>query len=273
MQHSSKSSSTHNNLDLLDILELLSVVGSAGGSVAALVYQQAVFATIPLSLAAGLNLVNRRRLLAAAKHMHQVDICELTQTSQALERQHQADVAALEQQHQAGITKLAEVNAQAEMALKQQTQKQFADLDSRLNIIAHKLQIVDLEGCNQAIRLDNNNAGAYYRRGVIRHELGKSSEAVQDYTQALSVDPKHADAYYQRGLLNSRLGAQREAIEDLKKAAKFFFDQGKVAAYQKAQHLYKETLAQVDAPSEIAKSKVDESKLVTVENLFSADAS
>jgi len=45
----------------LDIVETVSVIGSIGGAIASLVFNQVALASIPLSMSVALNLLNRRR--------------------------------------------------------------------------------------------------------------------------------------------------------------------------------------------------------------------
>jgi tetratricopeptide (TPR) repeat protein len=53
---------------------------------------------------------------------------------------------------------------------------------------------------DQTLRLDPNNALAYYNRGIARRGLGDKKGAIADYDQTLRLDPKYATAYYSRGL-------------------------------------------------------------------------
>ena len=47
---------------------------------------------------------------------------------------------------------------------------------------------------------------------------GNLAEALDDYGRAIEVDPKHADAYYRRGLLKNELGNFTSAIDDFNAA-------------------------------------------------------
>jgi hypothetical protein len=83
-----------NNFYWLDILETVSVIGYIGGSVASLVSQQVVFASLPLSLSVTLNLVNRGRLLNLVAQGNQTALAELSQRSQ----EHQTNIKTLSEQ-------------------------------------------------------------------------------------------------------------------------------------------------------------------------------
>ncbi len=58
----------------LNGLEAFSVIVSLGSSVGLAIMQQAAFATIPLSLTATLNLVNRKRLMNAMEQSQQTAV-------------------------------------------------------------------------------------------------------------------------------------------------------------------------------------------------------
>jgi len=47
---------------------------------------------------------------------------------------------------------------------------------------------------NQAIRLDPNNADAYYRRGDAYFWKQDYDRAIVDFNQAIRLDPNNADA-------------------------------------------------------------------------------
>ena len=53
---------------------------------------------------------------------------------------------------------------------------------------------------DEAIRLNPDDAKAYYNRGFAKSELEKYFEAISDYDQAIRLDPNDAKAYNNRGL-------------------------------------------------------------------------
>ena len=75
-----------------------------------------------------------------------------------------------------------------------------------------------LEDYNQAIRLDQNNAQAYYKRGVTHENFGHPRLAMIDFEQAINLDLNYAAAYSSRGngYLNS--GNFELACNDFRKA-------------------------------------------------------
>ena len=300
MQAEIKKTSSAGRRHWLNSLETLSVLGAIGGSVASIVSQQMAFSVIPLSLSMGLNLINRRRILASITQTHQSSIAELTHVSTAIKQKQQSTLPI--------ISKLVKVNKESRTHFKQQIQRltklennqketantaqtllerqsqQLSRLESNQNEtlnIAQKLQRI--EDFNHALATHGYDAIAYYGQSDAHHNLDNLHKAVNDYTQALGVNPKNAEAYYRRGLVRIKLGAQRDGFEDLKKAAKLFFERGNIATYQEIQNICKEELGKLDYPPEIVKSEAVQSEVeqseirqierVTVESLFCNDIS
>ncbi|WP_082801150.1 tetratricopeptide repeat protein [Cylindrospermopsis raciborskii] len=58
--------------------------------------------------------------------------------------------------------------------------------------------------------------------------------AIDDYTQAIKLNPNDALAYYNRGIARSNLGDNQGAIADLQKAADLFQTQGRQQDYFRA---------------------------------------
>lgn len=71
---------------------------------------------------------------------------------------------------------------------------------------------------NQTLRLDPNNAIAYYNRSTAYHQLGYWDEAWQDCCQAIQLNPNHAKAYNLRGNLRQQRGDLRGAYGDYEQA-------------------------------------------------------
>ncbi|MDA9968356.1 tetratricopeptide repeat protein [Salibacteraceae bacterium] len=57
-----------------------------------------------------------------------------------------------------------------------------------------------------AIRLDPDDASAYYNRGLAYDDLGEYKSAIADYTTAIRLDPDFASAYYNRGIAKENAG-------------------------------------------------------------------
>ena len=231
MQKLSEVSSGSQKSHWLDIVEALSVLGAIGGSAVSLVSQQVVFASIPLSLSVALNLLNRRRLLDLVRQNNQTAIAEVVQFS----REHQTNLETLSGQ----MTEIQQLTHTLDKGTKElqsytqslsQEQKQIGEVVACLN---------ELEHSAQAIRANPQNAKSYYNRGLTHQRLGDKQAAIADYTEAIQLHPSYAKAYYNRGLAESHVGDRQGAVEDLRTAAKFFFEQGDLANYQKARDLSK----------------------------------
>jgi len=260
-----------------DIVEILSVLGSIGGSIASVVTHQVVFASIPLSLSVTLNLVNRRQLLDSIHQSNQTAITQLREESREQSTETRVRLGTLTEQL-ADVQQLTTDLGQGHSSLENYTtqlgkeseetqvklgtlseqlvevQQLTTDLDqgnSNLQDYTQSLhqeqkKIADLlsclreiETCTQTIRINPNYAEAYYNRGIAYQNLGEKQGAIGDYTEAIRINPSYADAYYNRGLIYADLGDKKGGVEDLREAAKFFFEEGDIASYQKARDLSK----------------------------------
>ena len=90
-----------------------------------------------------------------------------------------------------------------------------------------------LEECNQAIRLQPNNAIAYNNRGAILYEMGRYEGALEDYDRAIQHQLDYAIAYNNRGNTLYEMDRYEEALEDMNHAimlqpdnAKFYDSRG-----------------------------------------------
>ncbi len=71
-----------------------------------------------------------------------------------------------------------------------------------------------LSAYTELIRLQPENAAAYYHRGNVRREhLDQARDAIIDYDTALSLRQNYFEAYLGKGIAESRLGWIKEAIE------------------------------------------------------------
>ncbi|MBE9190597.1 hypothetical protein IQ230_09535 [Gloeocapsopsis crepidinum LEGE 06123] len=69
------------NYHWLETVEGFAVIGSVGGAIASVISQQAIFASLPLSAAVLLNLVNRRLLITSIQQSQQAAIAEVLEHS------------------------------------------------------------------------------------------------------------------------------------------------------------------------------------------------
>ncbi|MBW4686934.1 MAG: trypsin-like peptidase domain-containing protein [Komarekiella atlantica HA4396-MV6] len=96
-----------------------------------------------------------------------------------------------------------------------------------------------LEDYNQAIQINPNFSGVYYSRATVYQLLKNKNKALQDYNSAIRINRNWgnrsiADAYYRRGLLRVNLGDRKAAIADLQTAADLYLKQGKTTEYQQS---------------------------------------
>ncbi|MBD2249297.1 tetratricopeptide repeat protein [Nostoc sp. FACHB-888] len=73
---------------------------------------------------------------------------------------------------------------------------------------------------NQALKLQPNDAVAYYNRGVAYIKQGNYTQAIADYNQALNLQPNFTDTYVSRGVAYAREGNYTQAIADYNQALK-----------------------------------------------------
>ena len=74
--------------------------------------------------------------------------------------------------------------------------------------------------CNQALKLEPEQAGACCVRGQAKCALGDHEGAIADCNQALKLEPEYAEAFYVRGQAKGALGDHEGAIADFTQALK-----------------------------------------------------
>jgi tetratricopeptide (TPR) repeat protein len=67
-----------------------------------------------------------------------------------------------------------------------------------------------------AIRLNPNDAFAYYKRGEVRNEIDDKKGAIADYTEAIRVDSNYSHAYCSRGKARIALGDKQGRDADIR---------------------------------------------------------
>lgn len=83
---------------------------------------------------------------------------------------------------------------------------------------AEKDKIKAIGYINQAIKLDPDDAFAYYFRASMKDDLGDKEGAVADYDKAILLNPDYAEAYNNRGFTKEDLGNKMGALADYNKA-------------------------------------------------------
>jgi tetratricopeptide (TPR) repeat protein len=72
----------------------------------------------------------------------------------------------------------------------------------------------EIANLTEAIRLNPDDAGAYYNRGDAYSERDGDDQAIADFTKAIRLDSDYIEAYYQRGLSYFQKGDYDRAIAD-----------------------------------------------------------
>ncbi len=85
--------------------------------------------------------------------------------------------------------------------------------------------------CDKSIELNSNIAETYFYKGRIYGQLGKSNEAIQEYSNAIKINPNYERAYLNRGVTKSVLGMTKDAISDYSKAIELNNEEDLVLAY------------------------------------------
>ncbi|MFH0892969.1 MAG: tetratricopeptide repeat protein [Bacteroidota bacterium] len=73
------------------------------------------------------------------------------------------------------------------------------------------------------LRNDTSAYGSYFNRGIAYNQLKKYAEAEKDFNYLISKDPKMAKAYYLRGHVRLNLGRSDDACADWRKAESLGF--------------------------------------------------
>ncbi|MDP2797823.1 MAG: tetratricopeptide repeat protein [Methanoregula sp.] len=53
---------------------------------------------------------------------------------------------------------------------------------------------------NKGIRLDANNANAWYNKGIILFKMGRYQDALNSFAQAADIHPEFTEAWYNKGM-------------------------------------------------------------------------
>jgi len=73
----------------------------------------------------------------------------------------------------------------------------------------------------KAISLDPEMFAAYYRRGLLRRNVGDLSGAVSDFESTVRISPTFRGGFVQKGLTHEQMGEREQARNDFEQAAKF----------------------------------------------------
>lgn len=74
--------------------------------------------------------------------------------------------------------------------------------------------------CNEALKLNPQNAKAYFNRGVAYQAKQDLDSALNDYTKSIDLDSEYCDAYYNRGIVYEKKQQYNQALMDYDKVVK-----------------------------------------------------
>jgi tetratricopeptide (TPR) repeat protein len=97
------------------------------------------------------------------------------------------------------------------------------------------LYVSAIKDFNRAIKLDPENALAYYNRGIAWKAAGDNYKAAEDYKRSVKIDPFYAKAYYKQ-LHSEQINKVQTAKKTGKEQQKHDVDKGK--SYEKAAQDY-----------------------------------
>jgi tetratricopeptide (TPR) repeat protein len=241
-----------------NMLDGLSVALPLVGGVIAFLTNNVSIASVPVALAMGLQIKNRRDLALEVSQKQETAIAQvvqninqhqaaLTEYLQKFQQETQVQQTQLRQHQDAGQKQLSQNLAdqvsqlqQLIAGLTQNTEATTQNLDSQhkaLEVVVKELR--QMESASHVIEVDPK-AEAYYQRGLSRQRLGDRAEAIIDYSAAIKLNGEYAAAYYHRGVVHAELGDRKPAVEDLRQAAKLYFEQGDLDNYHRARDLGKE---------------------------------
>ena len=75
-----------------------------------------------------------------------------------------------------------------------------------------------IEYLNNAIKLQQNNADYYNKRGTAYYNLGQNQLAIKELNEAIRLKPDYVDAYDNRGIIYLLQGNKELGCRDVKKA-------------------------------------------------------
>lgn len=295
-------SSTPNKNHWLDIAETSAVVGSIGGSITSVVFKQSMlmWVTIPLSVTAGLAVVNHQRLkrmIASEREAmtvliqdNQAKVSQLKQQSEKQHWDHDVELTELKKASDTATTGLTRLDQLQKTNLEMTTQElqtlqtsltkldqltqQLEQEQNETRKVAKQLKAI--EKFTQIINNDSNAVEAYYQRGCSYQLTGSIELAIEDFTKAIELRNDYADAYHQRGLLYLEITDPQKAIIDLRRASQYYIGKGDLEQYRKTRdlsleiHFNQSADAGISETSETTtkKEQKEQFESVAVSNLF-----
>ncbi|NJL51690.1 MAG: tetratricopeptide repeat protein [Hydrococcus sp. SU_1_0] len=279
----------------LDIAETSAVVGSIGGSITSIILKQWLWVTVPLSVTAGLAVINHQRLKkaiaseqAAMASLIQENHGKVMQIKQQSEQKHWDSKVEINDLKKASETTAAELvrldqeqkgklnTANQELQTLQASLGKLDNLTQKLEQqqnetrkLAQELKAID--NYTQIINNNPNLVEAYYQRGTDYQNTGNTERAIEDFSKVIELRNDHAEAYHQRGLLYMEIADAQKAIIDFRRASQYYIAKGDLERYRQARDLSLELhfhQSTETGASEAPKATETEVESVVVNNLF-----
>ena len=286
--------STLRKTDWLDKAEIAAAVGTLGGAVTSVVFQQFWWVTIPLSVSTGLAVVNYQRLKQLVDYKqeaitiliraNQAQISQLEQESEKYQQENKANVSALKQASNSATAELEQLRQEQKTNLGSTTndlqslQTSMAQLDELTQKLeqeqneTRKLakELKAIEKFTRIIDNNSNSAQPYFLRGSAYQRSGNILRAIDDFTKVIELRSDHAKAYHQRGLLYIEIDETQKAIIDLRRASQYYIGKGNLEQYRQTRDLsLKLHAAHSGAAEQTPVDSKPESEAVAVGRLFS----
>jgi tetratricopeptide (TPR) repeat protein len=287
--------STSSQAHWLDVAETSAVAGSVAGSITSIILKQWLWVTVPLSVTAGLAVVNHQRLKkliaseqAAMAFLIQENHGKVMQIKQQSEQKHwdsKVEINDLKKASETATAELTRIDNEQKGKLNtanqqlQTLQTSLGKLDnltqrlekeqSETRKLAQELKAIDKY--TQIINNNPNLVEAYYQRGTAYQNTGNAERAIEDFSKVIELRNDHAEAYHQRGLLYMEIADAQKAIIDFRRASQYYIAKGELEKYRKARdlslelHFHQSTDA---GASEAPKATEAEVESVVVNNLF-----
>lgn len=245
----------------LDIAEMTAVAGSVGGSLTSVFFKQFLWVTVPLSLSAGIAVINHQRLKRqitseqeAVAFLIEENHARITKLKQQSEKQHwdnTVEFTELKQTNHHVTEKLDKLDSEQKQKLERATQElqtlqasmsKLDELTSKLEAEQSKTrelagELKAIEKYTQIIGHSPESAQAYYQRALAYQRTGNIERAIADFGQTIALENDRAEAYHQRGLLYVEIDLPQEAIIDFRRAAQYYISQGNLDKYREARDL------------------------------------
>jgi tetratricopeptide (TPR) repeat protein len=282
----------------LDVAESSAVAGSIAGSVTSIIFKQWLWVTVPLSVTAGLAVVNHQRLKreiaaeqAATALLIQENQNRISQLKQQSEQKHWDSKVEISELKKAGETTTAEMTRldQAQQGKLKTTNQEIQTLQaslSKLDELARKLEqeqsetqkfsqeLKAIDKYSQIIGNNPNSVDAYYQRGSAYKNTGGIERAIEDFSKVIELCNDYAEAYHQRGLLYMQIADAKKAILDFRRASQYYVGKGNLEQYRKTRdlslelHFNQSSQTTDNSAEETIKQPAKELEAVVVNSLF-----